>query len=83
MPPTLLQRGKVRHANYAIPSTLTAVEYIVSTVQKRLQMPATWDSRVLVVKAQTGSGTDLKSGLSYVYGHDGFMLRSGYMAATP
>lgn len=56
MPPTLLQRGKVRHANYAIPSTLTAVEYIVSTVQKRIQMPATWDSRVLVVKAQTGSG---------------------------
>lgn len=56
MPPTLLQRGKVRHANYAIPSTLTAVEYIVSTVQKRMQMPATWDSRVLVVKSATGSG---------------------------
>ena len=38
------------------PSTLTAVEYIVSTVQKRMQMPATWDSRVLVVKSATGSG---------------------------
>jgi hypothetical protein len=83
MPPTLLQRGKVRHANYAIPSTLTAVEYIVSTVQKRIQMPATWDSRVLVVKAMTGSGTDLKGDLSCVYGYDGRVLRSRYMATPP
>lgn len=56
MPPTLLQRGKVRHADYAIPATLTAIEYIISVVQKRMQEPATWQSRVLVIKCATGAG---------------------------
>ena len=58
--PTLLEAGSLRLGAVAAPSDEVPIEYIITWLQKRMpefgSLPATLANRVLVVRAETGSG---------------------------